>query len=390
MTISLWLDEAKDKKKEEFDLIIVGAGITGAAASYWLNKRKDYKVAILDSGLAGNAASGRNGGFVLRGVMAYYNKAVQNYGRDAARWIFKFNEQSLAYLAEFKEQVSDRFFYQGCGSYLLASSLEELQALAESAELMKEDGFELEYLKEDPIERGFYGAIHNPGDVGVNPILLTRALLESGNAVLYEQEEVFEIGWSNNQPVLQTRNRVLTAGRVLLCTNAYLPLISPDLLGLVQPVRGQIMVTRPLESQIIDKLCYANFGYEYFRQLPDGRFLLGGRREPFIEEETGYADMLNPNVYGALQNYLKDKFPEVAGASVDYRWSGTMCFTSDGLPVLGELKDLPGVFYVSGCNGHGMGYAFALSKMLIEFALDGAKPGLFDSRRLLTQKTLTN
>lgn len=390
MTISLWLDEEKDKKKEEFDVIIVGAGITGAAASYWLNKARDHKVALLDSGRAGHAASGRNGGFILRGVMAYYNKAVQAYGREAARWIFQFNEQSLAYLKEFREQVGNSFSYEDCGSYLLASSIEELHALAESAELMKEDGFALEYLKEDPIDRGFYGAIYNPCDVGVNPMHLTRALLEAGNAVLYEQEEVFELAWDNNQPVLHTRNRVLTAGRVLLCTNAFLPLLVPDLQGLVEAVRGQIIVTRPIQDRIVDKLCYANFGYEYFRQLSDGRFLLGGRREPFLEEETGYADMLNPNVQSALQSYLKDKFPEIAGASIDYRWSGTMCFTSDGLPLLGELRDLPGVFYVSGCNGHGMGYAFALSKMLIEFALDGAKPGIFDSRRLLTQNSLTN
>jgi len=113
--------------------------------------------------------------------------------------------------------------------------------------------------------------------------------------------------------------------------------------------------------------------------------LLGGCREPFLKDEVGYADMVTLDVQGALQNYLKDRFPELAGVSIDYRWSGIMAFTEDGLPLLGELSDKPGVVYVTGCNGHGMGYAMALSKLLVAYAMDGVNPGIFDSRRLLAK-----
>lgn len=386
MTISFWQDTNTAKEKEEFDVIIVGAGLSGAAAAYWITRRKDLKLAVIDSQTVAGGASGRSAGFVLRGVMAYYNKAVKTYGRDSAQWIFKFNEESQAYLNEFADNYGNSFSYDPCGSYLLASSLEELQDLGESATLMKEDGFELEYIKEDPIDRGFYGAIHNPCDIGVNPLALSKALIAASACTLFESEEVFHFGWNNNQPVLHTQNRILTAPRVLLCTNAFLPLIFPEFLSFLKPVRGQILVTRPLTEKILDKLCYANFGYEYFRQLPDGRFLLGGRREPFLEEEECFADMVTTNVQSALHGYLKDKFPEIAGANIDYRWSGTMSFTRDGLPVLGEINSLPGVFFVSGCNGHGLGYGFALSRKLVELALDGAKPGLFDFRRLGSAK----
>lgn len=388
MTISLWLDSQSEKKKEEYDVLVVGAGITGASAAYWLSQRKDLKIAVLDGGVAGGGASGRSGGFILRGVMAYYNKTVKTYGRETAKWVIQFNQKTQDYLDEFIDKHGNAVSYEKSGSYLLAASIEELQDLAESAKLMKEDGFELEYFKEDPIDRGYYGALHNPNDLGVDPVALIKALIKASNAVLVENEQVFQITWSNNQPVLETQNRLLSAARVLLCTNAYLPLLVPELNPHIKAVRGQILVTRPVEERLLDKLCYANYGYEYFRQLSDGRFLLGGCREPFIGEETGYADMVTPNVQGELQNYLKDRFPELAGANIDYRWSGVMAFTEDGLPLIGELNDKPGVVYVTGCNGHGMGYSLSLSRLLVDYAMDGAKLGIFDSRRLLAKNAV--
>lgn len=385
MTISLWLDN-RHKSSENFDLVIVGAGIAGAAAAYWLSKRKSLKIAVVDGGGIAGGASGRNAGFVLRGIVAYYNKAVERYGREVAQWIFRFNEETQAHLLEFITRHGNAFSYIQSGSYLLASSLEELAELEQSATLMKEDDFQVEYMKEDPLERGFYGAIFNPHDAGVNPYQLVQALLETSDVAVFQSEPVHKIQSSKDTCLVHTQNRVISCSKVLLTTNVYLPHLFPELRSLIQAVRGQVIVTRPLEETILEKLCYANYGYEYFRQLPDKRFLLGGCREPFAKDETGYEDVVTSDVQAALLAYLKDKFPEVAGASIDYRWSGTMAFTRDGLPIMGAIKDKPGLYYLAGCNGHGLGYSLALSKLLVEFALDDAEPGIFDAKRFQLEK----
>jgi gamma-glutamylputrescine oxidase len=382
MTISLWLDTQSDKPVEEFDAVVIGAGITGSATAWWLSRRKDLKVAVLDANAAGAGASGRSAGTILRSNLGYYSQLVKTYGREKARCLFRFVEESQAHLADFMQKQGNRFSYEKCGSYMLAASIEELQVLAESAQLMQEDGFAVEYLKSDPIDRGFYGALYSAADIGVDPYLLVKALLEASGAALFENEQVFQIEWANNQPLLHTPKRLLAASRVLLCTNAYLPWLYSDFASLLKAVRGQILVTRPLKDRVLDRLCLANFGYDYFRQLADGRLLLGGCREPFLDEEYGYADNVTRSVQGALQNYLKTRFPEAAGARIDYRWSGTMCFSSDGLPLIGELNDKPGVVYAAGCNGQGLTWGLALSRLLVEFAFDGASPAMFDSRRL--------
>lgn len=382
MTISVWID-GTDKQERRVDVAIVGGGIAGATAAYWLSQRQGLKTLIIEQQTLGAGATGRSGGFVLRGIFAYYNQAVKNYGRDTAKYIFQFNEETLRLIKDFAAKHGNHFDYDPCGSYLLACSLDELSDLDESAQLMQEDGFVCDYLKEDPIDRDFYGAIHNAADAAINPAKLVYALIDAAKPDVLEREQVYDIQSTTDGVILRTQHHIVHADKVLLCTNAYTPLIERWFTDKLKPVRGQILVTKPINKQVVDKLCYANYGYEYFRMLPDGRFLLGGCREPFKNEETGtYADMVTQPVQKALQNYLRDRFPDVAGTSIEFRWSGIMAFTFDGLPLVGELPPLPNVFFAVGCNAHGLGYSFSLSKLLVDLALDAEPAGIFSINRL--------
>lgn len=382
MTISVWIDGDK-KETRQADVAIIGGGISGAAAAYWLSRRTGLRTLIVEQGTIASGASGRSGGFVLRGIFAYYNQAVKTHGRDTARYIFQFNQETQSHLKAFATEHGNSFDLSECGSYLLACSLDELQDLDESTQLMQEDGFDCEYIKQDPIDRNYYGAIHNPGDLAVNPAALTRALIKESGAAVLEREQVFDLLPDADGVLVRTQNYEIKAAKVLLCTNAYTPLLERWFIDKLKPVRGQIIVTAPTGKQVVDKVCYANYGFEYFRMLTDGRFLLGGCREQFKNEETGtYADMITQPVQKALQTYLRDRFPDIAGTNIDFRWSGLMAFTPDGLPVIGELPPLPNVFYAVGCNAHGLGYSLSLSKLLTEVALDGAMPGVFGGGRL--------
>ncbi len=390
MTLPVWLDDAPDanapKTKERFDVVIIGGGVLGAGCAYMLAQRQNLKVALVESGKLAHGSSGRNGGFVLRGIQSYYNNAVKLYGRQTAAQVFRFAEQNQALIRQFVEKYGNCFDHETCGSYLLACSLEELEELAESADLMRDDGFELEFLKEDPLERDFYGAMVNPLDVGINPVKFVRALASASNAKIFEDETVVRIDYDGHVSV-QTASRTLRCERALLATNAYTPLLVSWFVDKIQPARGQAFVTKPLRKRIVDRLCYANYGWEYFRQLSDNRLLLGGCRQLFLNEELGYADMTTKPVQSALQSYLKDRFPDVAGVPIDYRWSGLMGFTADGLPLVGELEKIPGLFFAVAFNGHGLGYGLNMSKLMVDMAMDGASAGVFDSNRATLAST---
>lgn len=401
MTLSIWLDERASGEDilDEVDVAIVGGGILGAACAYHLQNNdatKDLKVALFESRQIASGSTGRNAGFVLRGIQAYYNHAVKLYGREIALEVFKFAEENQRQIRVFAETVKGDaeldFELTECGSYLLASSLDELDDLQKSAEMMKEDGFEVEFLREDPIARDFYGAIYNARDLAINPVKLTRALLSKSKVRVFENEEVYSVkkSASGGKLVVSTPRRSMIANKVLLVTNAYSALGSYALAEKVNVVRGQILVTCPLKKRLKDlqTICYANYGFEYFRQLPDNRLLLGGCRQQFMDEERGFGDTVTRSVQTALESYLKHRFPECAGTPVDYRFSGLMAFTNDGLPLVGEHEGLPGVFCAVGCNGHGLGFGLNLARMLVNVALNGGSAGSFSVGRDSLKKPL--
>lgn len=385
MTRSIWLDaetsRPHEKHRHEVDVAIIGGGAVGASCAYALSKR-GKKTVIAEGGTIASGASGRNGGFVLRGLQNYYNLAIKSYGRQIAREVYAFTDENQKMMVEFLEQTSTPF--EPCGSYVLASSLEELDNLSESAALLNEDGFPTEYLKDDPLERDFYGALSNKSDIAIDPVKLVRALVERSQAEVLENEIVNRVQHENGKLLLHSTNRIIVCERAILAVNGYAPLFAASFLDKVLPTRGQIIVTKPLRERLVDRLCYANYGWEYFRQLPDNRLLVGGCRQHFLEQENGYADMVSRPVQTALENYMKDRFPEIAGVRIDYRFSGVMGFTVDGLPLVGEMSKHPGLFYAVGFNGHGFSYAMNIAELLVRMALDNAKPGVFDAERSLS------
>lgn len=387
MTRSIWFDldqgESRERGVADYDVVIVGGGVIGAAAAYYLAKRDGLKICLLESNTIASQASGRNAGMVLRGIQTYYNECVRRFGRDNAEFIYKFAEENQSLIEEFQNVSTRDLGFERSGSYILADSIEELEELEESYELLKEDGFEVELMKDDPLDRGFYGALLNNSDFGLNPVQFTRALVEASGVDVFENEHVLRLASdheSGRVEVLATEKSYF-AETVILAANAYSSLVDSWLQNKFHTARGQILITRPLSKRIIERLCYANYGWVYFRQLADLRLLLGGRRQLYIDQEVGYADMVTPQVQSALEEYMKDSFPDVVGTPIDYRFSGVMAYTKDGLPVVGELPGRKRVFYALGFNGHGLGYGMAMARLLTECAMDGASAGLFSAER---------
>jgi len=385
MTISVWLDPGADSEQPtrpalKADLAIIGGGVVGASLAY-LAAARQLKVVLLDGAQVASGASGRNGGFVLRGIQSYYQSCVKQYGREVARYIYAMGERNQQLIKEALGDQLEAIDYAPCGSYLLASSLEELEEQSLSCTLMREDGFAVDLLTSDPLDRGYYGALFNKGDFGVNPVKLVRALLAKSGAQILQEQSVRQIECTGQGISITAGSEKVICEKVIIATNAYSSALDSYFLGRLQPARGQMFATAPLKKIILKALCYANYGWEYFRQLPDRRLILGGCRQPFLEEECGAADLITKPVQTALEHYLKDHFPELAGLAIEYRWSGTMAFTGDGLPLIGELPHLPGVHFAVGCNGHGLGYSLGLAERTLASAFDGEAVGCFDANR---------
>src|SRR4051812_50091788 len=103
MDTPFWLDEATDpvdqKSQDKVDVAIIGAGITGVSCALAL-ARGGLRVRVHDARGIAEGASGRNGGFALRGGAARYDVARETYGGDESRELWRRTEAALDELEE--------------------------------------------------------------------------------------------------------------------------------------------------------------------------------------------------------------------------------------------------------------------------------------------------
>jgi glycine/D-amino acid oxidase-like deaminating enzyme len=357
------------------EVAIVGAGICGVSAALELQRRGIDHV-ILERHTVGSGASTRNAGFLMRGAAENYKAAIDLYGRDLAKTVWRWTEENLEGLRQ--EGIESLPTYQRVPSCLLALGEEERGQLLASLELLREDGFGVEWLDrgEDTAWRHGrpLGGLVNPGDGACNGYDLMRFLRSKLRGRVLEGQEVAEITPEGAGVKLRTADAWVAARRVLVCTNAYVPLLLPGLEGVVLPRRGQMLAIGNAGLRL-DCSYYANHGYEYFRQTTDGTVVVGGCRKRHAEAEVGYEDRTTAAVQGDLEDFASRVLGiGRGGLRITARWSGTMGFSPDWLPLVGPVPGEwePGsVWFCGAFTGHGMSLGHRTARACVEAMLSG-------------------
>ena len=372
MTISFW-QHAEMGPDVTCDVAVVGGGIIGASTAYWLKRlHPTLNVALLDAHTFGFGASGRNAGFLLQGAAVDFATDIERYGPQNAAllWDFTLDNRNLI-AAEFD---AARIQLAATGSVLLAGDSAEAERLHASAALLSESGQSASYWNANEVTSktqgiGYGGGLHIESGACLNSQRLLREIAGRSGAQLLEYHPVHDIQAEGERIALYTPRRRVCADRVILALNAYLPKLLPETAAVVRPVRAQMFATNPLKSWLPYPV-YSHEGYYYLRQLSGGELLMGGARHLHTATEIGYDDATTSALQDDLLAYLLQHYPHlnqvVDTSLVSQRWSGTMGFTPDGLPVIGEAQGINGCMWAAGFNGHGMGYGFRFGKLLAQ------------------------
>lgn len=164
---------------------------------------------------------------------------------------------------------------------------------------------------------------------------------------------------------------------VFVCTNVYTGNLHPYLRGLVRPVRGQMIMTTPLDPMI--GVAGISDWY-YFRQLPDGCVLVGGARRFYEEQEFTAEDVVTGNLQSNLEGFVRSWFPGTQ-FDIQRRWAGIHGFTPDRRVAVGLIPNEPRIAFALGFSGYGNSIGLVSAERMVELALDGVDPGPLSATR---------
>ncbi len=369
-TKPLWLEEATQPlgtgTLDKVDVAVIGAGITGCACALAL-AQSGVRVSVHDARGIAKGASGRNGGFALRGGAARYDVARESYGGDAARELWQRTEGALDRL---ESRAGDAF--RRTGSLRLAADVEERVEIRAEYEALRADGFAADWRDELPhVRPDFRGAIFHPRDGAVQPARFVRSLAARAADRGVEFREGDRVASLDE----------LDAEQVVVATDGSGRGLLPELDDALWPARGQVLATEPLPERLFDCPHYARQGFDYWQQLPDGRIVLGGFRDFSIMSELTDVEETTPAIQAALDSFLA----ELVGymPRVSHRWSGIFGLTQDLLPLVGRVRD--GVWIAAGYSGHGNVLGFLSGELVAAAILGEEDPllSLLDPARFL-------
>ena len=170
MADSYWLEDPVEPLPRpawqgRADVIVIGGGVTGCSCALTLAEA-GVRVRLLEAREVASGASGRNGGFALRGGAMAYDVAREQLGIEAASRLWRLTE---AYLDRLESLAGDAF--RRVGSLRLAADEAERHSLRAEHDALRQDGFAVEWLDQlpDALASRYYGAILHPGDGALQP-----------------------------------------------------------------------------------------------------------------------------------------------------------------------------------------------------------------------------
>lgn len=340
---------------QQAEIGVVGGGLAGLATVLSLTERGKNAV-LLEGQTIGAGASGRNGGMVSAGFAAPSRLLTRAVGREAARTLMQLSREAMdlmrARIARYAiacEPVS---------GIVIASWFDDADDLAREVEASNaEFGMQLEFWSRERLRAAYpspryWDGMFDPEGFHLDPFALCRgyaAAAEGQGARLFEHSPATSVrrvrgGWR-----VATPGGALTVERLVLCQSAYPPRLLPALARATLPVFTYIIVTAPLIGRHAEVIrapfaVYDNrFATGYYRLLPDGRLLWGGR----ISTQEHPRDLA-----GLMRRDLALVYPQLADVAVEQAWSGRMGFARHKMPLIRELA--PGLWVNSCFGGHGL------------------------------------
>ena len=347
-------------------IVIIGAGIAGAATAYFLTRKGRGDIVLLErEKIAGTQSTGRNAA-ILRTMIP--TPLLNRLACESAEFYHNppagFSDQPLVdkvgvYLAAGAEHIKtlkawcDDNPESGLEQVDASHMYKQIPVLAPGLEMVaykRDDGV----LDVHSILQGF---LRGAGQAG--------ARLSCGcefKSLTVRDGRV--CGVETSDGFLEASNVVIANGAWASVSNSFSGYALP-----FTPYRRHLLVTEPSPQVNPRWPVIWIVGEEFYFRPESGGLLMSGCDTVKVTPEQG--EVTDPDELVRIAAKASHWLPSLADARVARAWSGMRTFAPDDLFVIGSDPRLKGLFWVAGMGGHGITCAPVVGSLAADWIVDG-------------------
>ena len=384
------------KLPESTDVIIVGAGIAGISAAWYLH-RAGLQVVVCEKGVVAGEQSSRNWGW------------IRQQGRDQAE--LPIVMESMRLWQEISDQLGGGIGYQREGSLYLCENDAELARHERFMSFAPAYGLTTSYLNRGQLEKlitdcppRWQRGLYTPDDGRAEPSLAVPAMasaLRKAGVTIVENCAVLQVSTENSRVSgVLTEYGEISAPQVLCAGGAWTTFLLKRCGIRLPQLTVKASVARTAAAPLIFNGNASGSSVSFRRRLDGGytvassdyleispsashlafvkdflpliRTSLGKLRirKPELKVDGNFTRhrTLNPipgaKTVARIKARLGDRVPALAGIELVEAWSGMIDALPDVVPVLDRADPIDGLWISTGFSGHGFGIGPAAGKIM--------------------------
>lgn len=374
-----WRDEhnpyPSDALRSAADVVIIGAGIMGAMIAERL-AHTGRTVVVLDRRPPATGATAASTALVMWGADTPLTHLTDMIGQAEAfaRWRAVFD--AVGALHRLIEARGIACSWISRPELYLAGDVLDHEALAAEGLLRRAAGLPSDYMESGAVAERFgiaaCPALLSAGSYEVDPVALTRGLLKSarvaGARVTYPTSvERLEVSGSGVAAICESGERIEASHVVLASGYEAARLFLPEHFSLSSSFA---IASKPGQAPAWGEnalIWEASHPYLYTRATSDGRVIVGGEDEDFVNADK------RDDMIARKSASLETKVAAMLGRTeieFDCAWAATFGSSPDGLPAIGPARNMDNVYLAYGFGGNGVTFA-SLGAQIIEGLVDG-------------------
>ncbi|MEX1020110.1 MAG: FAD-dependent oxidoreductase [Litorilinea sp.] len=361
----------------ETDVVVLGAGITGALTAYEL-MRREIDVVVLDKRDAAWGSTSASTGLLQYEIDTDLHELTDLIGRERATRAYWLGVEAIEALAAIVHELGVDCHFRPRDSLYVARRRQDEKQIRAEFEARRRAGFAVQMLERATLieQYGMNARCAILSEIGaeVDPYLLTYHLLGrclTRGVRIFDRTTMQRLIHHDGEVVVETdRNYSIRAKKVIFATGYESQLYLKQDVGDLNS--SFAVVTEPLAAQPlgdttppIDYLMWeAARPYLYVRNTVDGRLIIGGEDEPFRDPEK--RDRLISKKSARLLKRFQAFYPDHPLPEIAFSWAGTFGETKDGLAYIGETEEVPNAYWAMGYGGNGITWSMIASRILAD------------------------